>query len=161
MRRFIKRRRWLLAILGLVAVLVSTGLATGIITFSAHVWRHEPTEAALAAEEFADAAFVADDLETAYAALHRELADQLTPDQFRTLMARMHPEGRPSSVRALEFERLPGFRGMTIYLEGSAGDTTFFYRFLMEGTSTSGYTVAGIWRDIGPRSSAASREQLP
>ena len=102
------------------------------------------------AETFAVLAFVERDADRAYALLNPQIEEEMTADEFAVLLAQMHPAGRPESVRATEYQPLPGYRGMNIFLEGDAGLTTFYYRLLMEGTAASGYRVTGLWRGAGP-----------
>jgi hypothetical protein len=161
MRRLTRRRKWLLAFVGLVSVLVLSGFATGIISFSAHVWRHDPVEAAATAEEFADAAFVHREVDRAYKLMSPGTTAEVTPGDLASLLGQMHPSGSPGAERAVEFQRLPGFRGMNIYLVGESGGATFYYRLLMTGTADDGYAVAGLFRGTGPYPQPEQRDLLP
>jgi hypothetical protein len=81
-------------------------------------------------------------------------------DQFTDALKRSHPAAFPLSVNAIEYEPIPGQRGMNIYLYGENGDVKFYYRFAMEGVKETGYKVAGFWRHDGPYPASSQRRRL-
>ena len=110
---------------------------------------HQPAMASAKAQHFADVAFVERNLPAAYDLLSQAMRNQLSFDQLTDLISKMHPSRYPSSVQATEYEPLMGQRGMNIYLVGKNGSEQFYYRFFMEGTKETDYTVGGMWRGEG------------
>ena len=53
-----------------------------------------------------------------------------------------------------------GQKGMNIYLFGQTRNETFYYRFFMEGTKETDYTVGGLWRNEGPYPPSNMRKRL-
>jgi hypothetical protein len=111
---------------------------------------HQPAMASGRAQQFAEAAFVEHRLPAAYDLLSQAMRNQLSFEQFTDLISKIHPSTYPSSVQAAEYEPLMGQRGMNIYLVGKNNNEQFYYRFFMEGTKETDYTVGGIWRGKGP-----------
>jgi hypothetical protein len=111
---------------------------------------HDERAAARTAAKFADLAFVQTDYSDAEALLSSQMQQAVPSDKLTAQITKMHPKGRPADVAATEFEPLPGQRAMNIYLKGSRGESTFYYRFLMVGDKGSGYEVNGFWRGSGP-----------
>ena len=105
--------------------------------------------AAATATSFADLAFVQSDYATAHTLLAPQ-GQELPVGKLADEVSKMHPKNRPTEVRAIEFEPMPGQRSMNIFLKGTRGDEEFFYRFLMVGDKGSGYKVGGLWRGTGP-----------
>jgi hypothetical protein len=137
-------------------VLVVTS-CVGLPSCGFNVITHDERAAASSAQRFARSAFV----EKAFRAAH----DQLSPDarlsmsleQLTATAGKMHPGAWPTDVAAVEFEPLPGRRAMNILLRGTAENEIFYYRLLMNGDASSGYTVAGLWRGNRPYPSKAKR----
>ena len=118
---------------------------------------HDEQAAAKAATGFAQAAFVDRDYAKASGMLAPSLARQLPIDKFPEMVAKTHPNAFPAQVTATDSERMPGLRGITIYMKGSGGGEDFYYRMVMEGDATSGYRVAGLFRGNGPHPSTNKR----
>ncbi len=154
------KKRILLAIGGGLTALLIVAFATGTLSFRFHVSSHSPELAAEVGEEFASIAFVQGDGAGSLDLLSEDLADEFSIDEIDAAIAAMHPDGKPDVVKAVEFERLNGYGGMGIYLEGTAGDRTYYYRLLMDGSSFSGYSVSGFWRAPSPYPNPQAREQL-
>jgi hypothetical protein len=115
----------LIAASGGVAVVAAIFFfAGGSLSFNA--WSHQPSMAADAGEAFADAAFVKGDADRAFALLTPEFAAEVSMDELTEVLTQLHRDGRPDSVRAVEYEPLPGYRGMGIYIEGEAADRVFY-----------------------------------
>jgi hypothetical protein len=111
---------------------------------------HDEQAAAKSAAKFADLAFARSDYPGAHALLSPQLQQATADGKLAAEVAKMHPKGRPSEVKAIEFEPLPGQRAMNIYLKGTRSDEEFFYRLLMVGDKAAGYKVGGLWRGNGP-----------
>jgi hypothetical protein len=118
---------------------------------------HDQQAAAKSAAKFADLAFVRSDYASAQALLAPQVRQGIPIDRLTAEVAKMHPKARPSEVAAMEFEPMPGQPAMNIYLKGTHGDETFFYRLVMVGDKGSGYQVAGFWRGSGPYPPSARR----
>jgi hypothetical protein len=112
------------------------------------------------AEQFADAALIEHDLGSAYGLLSQAMRNQLSFEQFKYLISKMHPAQYPDAVNATEYEPLMGQKGMNIYLFGQTRNENFYYRFFMEGTKESDYTVGGLWRNDGPYPPSNMRKRL-
>ena len=123
-------------------------------------FNHQPTMAGAKAQQFANAAFVQRDFPAAYNQLSQAMRKQLSFEQFTDLLSKMHPSKYPSSVQATDYEPLMGQRGMNIYLVGHNDDQQFHYRFFMEGTKETDYTVGGLWRGDGPYPPSNMRKRL-
>jgi hypothetical protein len=121
---------------------------------------HNEHRAAAKAEEFAACAFVARDLDKAYALLAESTRKQVSAAQFTSGAATMHPKAYPLAVRAAEFEPVPGQEMMYVFLVGRHGAESFHYRFVMEGTGPSGYQVAGFWRGTGEYPASRLRKPI-
>lgn len=140
-----------------LALLIGIAAFFGVSLFGVRVFRHQQADAARAAERFADLAFVRSDLDAAYALLAPELQRALPAAKLGEEIVKLHPTGRPTEARAIEYEPMPGQRAMLIYLNGTRGDETFHYRFVMAGDEPSGYRVGAFWRGSGPYPPSARR----
>ena len=134
----------------LILVLVGFALVTISGCFRVNKFQHEPVMAAAEAHDFAHIAFVKRDASAAYGLLSPNIKAQMSFDQFKDLVSKMHPSDYPEAVEATDYEPLPGQKAMHIYLTGSSGSERFYYRFLMEGTKETRYAVAGLRRGAGP-----------
>jgi hypothetical protein len=135
-----------------------------LVTFSTcvHVnkFAHEPSMAAAQAQKFADTAFIERNPSAAYGLLSPNSKAQMSLDQFKDLLSKLHRSQYPSSVEATDYEPLPGQKGMNIFLSGVSVNERFYYRFLMEGTKETDYAVAGVWRNNRPYPPSAMRKPL-
>jgi hypothetical protein len=129
----------------LVAIISSLSTSCGV-----SVILHDEQAAARSAAKFGDLAFVRADYSGARAMLAPPLEQATEGDKLAAEVSKMHPKGRPSEVKAIEFEPLPGQHAMNIYLKGTLGGEEFFYRLIMVGDQGAGYKVAGLWRGSGP-----------
>jgi len=118
---------------------------------------HDQKAAAKSADQFARTAFVSRDSAKAHGLLAPALAKRVPAEQLGEMIAKMHPKSFPSRVSAIEYEPMPGQRGMTIYLKGDGEAEEFHYRLVMEGDSPSGYRVTGLFRGSGPHPSTTKR----
>jgi len=125
-----------------------------------NAWRHEPRVAAEAAIAFATQAFVEDDIAAAFAQLPSERQEKNSVEEMAYAINAMHLDGRPTSIKATEYQPPPGYHGMNVFLEGRSDARTYYYRFLMEGDASDGYFVRGIERAPGPFPDADQRRSL-
>jgi hypothetical protein len=121
---------------------------------------HQPAMARSKAEQFADAAFIEHDLGSAYGLLSQAMRNQLSFEQFKGLISKMHPSQYPDAVNATDYEPLMGQKGMNIYLFGKTRNENFYYRFFMEGTKETDYSIGGMWRNDGPYPPSNMRKRL-
>jgi hypothetical protein len=119
---------------------------------------HNQKKAADSAGRFAQTAFLAKDYKKAHGLLAEETRKKVSADKLAEAIQKMHPADKfPSEVKAIEYEPQPGQRAMNIYLKGTAGQESFYYRLYMVGDSVSGYEAAGLFRGSGPYPSKAKR----
>jgi hypothetical protein len=142
----------------LLSVLIIGLLLAGCVSTS--IIAHDEKKAAKAAERFATAAFLKRDYSDAYDLLSIDTKNRVSLVQFQETIIKMHPAGFPSAIKPVEFEPIPGQKAMNIFLVGQEGSESFYYRLVMEGTSHSGYQVAGIFRGNGPYPSSKLRKKL-
>ncbi len=62
--------------------------------------------------------------------------------------------------RSRPADPMPGEQAMGIYVEGTNGGDTFYYRFTMEGTRATNYAIGGMYRNTGPYPASALRQKL-
>lgn len=136
---------------------LAVSIILGSLTSCVSIIHHDQDMAAEAARAFAQAAFVDRDDAKARELLSPSLARELTPGKFPEAIARLHPKSFPTRVKATDYEPMMGQRAMMIYLKGANDEEDFHYRFVMEGDSTSGYRVAGIFRGGGPHPPTSRR----
>ncbi len=139
------------AIAGTIAVAALAGC---------NVLSHDPEAAARRAAEFAVVAFVQNDANGSFALLADDMKKATSPEAYRRALSQMHPALHPLSVTATEFEPIPGQKGMSIFLRGENASESFFYRLAMQGTSDTGYRVAGLFRGSGPYPPSPMRKKL-
>ncbi|WP_337175227.1 hypothetical protein [Paludisphaera sp.] len=136
---------------------LAVSITLGSLTSCVSIIHHDQDMAAEAARAFAQAAFVDRDEAKARELLSPTLAQEFTPEKLPGAIARLHPESFPTRVRATDYEPMMGQRAMMIYLKGANDGEDFHYRFVMEGDSTSGYRVAGLFRGVGPHPPSSRR----
>ncbi|HEX9264066.1 MAG TPA: hypothetical protein VF977_06830 [Candidatus Binatia bacterium] len=103
--------------------------------------KQDETLAARRAIEFAQAAFVDQNLEKAYELLSDGGKRHLSFDKFKDTVTRMHPRGFPTKVTAKEFQPMPGENAIWIYLTGRDSEDQFGYRLTLERDSKADYRV--------------------
>lgn len=125
------------------------------------VLHHDEQKAAIEAEKFAEVAFVQQDFKQAYNTISDELKKYISLDEFTSTIEKMHPDGYPLNVSAVEYEPVPGQQAMNIFLCGQdeQGDY-YYYRFVMQGTADKGYEVNGCFRGNGPYPNSSMRQPL-
>ncbi len=117
---------------------------------SVKVINHNQSSASKAAEKFANLAFIQSDYANAYQLLDAELQKMVTQEKLTETVSKMHTNGRPATIQAIEYEPMPGQRAMQIYLKGTQGKEEFYYRFVMTGDLEAGYKIGGLFRGTGP-----------
>jgi hypothetical protein len=108
--------------------------------------KHDEVLAGKRAVEFAEVAFVRQDVEKAYALLSGSAKAYVPLDKFRETLMRLRPSGRPTSVIATEYEPMPGEKAIYIYTVVKNSDAETQYTVTMEGTAATGYRVSKITR---------------
>lgn len=122
------------------------------------VIHHDEDMAADRALEFAETAFVQQDYEKAYRLLTKE--GKLTFQKFRNVIGQMHTNSFPTTIKAVEYEPMPGQKAMSIFLYGESAGEKFYYRFVMQGTKKANYNVFAFYRRDGPYPQAKLRWPL-
>lgn len=107
---------------------------------------HNPDVAAINAVEFARVAIIQSDYSTAYQKLSDGARQQLSVDELKTSIEKMHPNNWPRSITASEYEPVPGQKAIHIFLRGKNDKEDFVYLLSLEGTADTAYTVSGIIR---------------
>jgi len=125
-----------------------------------NVIKHNQNDASKVADKFANLAFIKSDYAAAYNLIDPELQKTVSVERLKDEVAKMHPNDRPASLQAIEYEPIPSQHAMNIYLKGTLDKTEFFYRLLMTGDQESGYKVGGFFRGKGPYPPAVLRKPL-
>ena len=112
--------------------------------------KHDEMLAGMRAVEFAEAAFVRQDIESAYTQFSHAAKRYVSGESFRKTVVELHPKGYPTRIEAIEYELIPMEKRLIyIFLVGDASEAKFlyYYRLTMEGTSESDYEVLVIRRE--------------
>ena len=131
----------------LLALLISIGACAEKVD-------HNTESAAKRAEEFARVVFVRQNLEQGYPLLAEATRRYVSIGQFKEVIAKLHPNGYPNSVRATGDEPMKGEKAIYIYLTGENSGRHFYYRLTMEGTAATDYRVLRFDRSNGPQQSS-------
>src|SRR5215475_15893499 len=121
---------------------------------------HDPSSAAKKAEEFAQVAFVRQDVENGYGLLADGTKRYVSLEQFKAVLSKLHPKGFPKTVTALEYEPMPGEKAIFIFLTGENSGEHFYYRLTMEGTAITGYKVLRLDRASQPYPASSDKKRL-
>ena len=119
----------------LALILITTFVACG------EPIKHDENIAAKRAVEFAQVAFVRQDVQRSYAMLADGARRHIPIEKFGETLSRMHPTNHPRTVRATEYEPMPGEKAIYIYLIGDNAGEQFGYTLTMEGTAATDYKV--------------------
>jgi hypothetical protein len=122
--------------------------------------QHDAPAAGKKAEEFAQVAFVKQDIEGGYALLADGTKRYVSRDQFKAVLAKLHPRGLPRTVTALEYEPMPGEKAIYIFLIGDNGGERFYYRLTLEGSGSDGYRVLRLDRASQPYPASDDKKPL-
>ena len=120
---------------------------------------HDQARAAKRAEEFVQVAFVKGDGERGYGLLAPATKRYVSLEQFKRVVARMHPQAAPKSVRVLEFEPMKGEKAIYVYLSGENSGEWFHYRITLEGTAKTDYGVLKFERSNEPYPGSSDRKK--
>ena len=104
--------------------------------------KHDEILAGKRAVEFAQVAFVKQDVEKAYALLADSAKGYVPLAKFKETLSRMHPNLHPTSVTATEYEPMPGERAIYIYITGETSGGQLQYTLTMLGTAANDYKVS-------------------
>jgi hypothetical protein len=95
------------------------------------------------AKEFAEAAFVRQDFETAYRELSAGAKRYVGIGDFKKTIARFHTKGYPQRIELEEFEEVPSEKkAVYVFLVGQGSGQRYYYRLMLEGNSGSDYKVS-------------------
>jgi hypothetical protein len=108
--------------------------------------KHDEVLAGKRAVEFAQVAFVQQDVERAYTLVSNSTKRYVPLDKFRETVIRLRPNGRPSGVVATEYEPMPGEKAIYIYITVTNLDEQVDYTLTMDGTAATDYRVSKITR---------------
>ena len=111
---------------------------------------HDEVSAARKAEEFAQIAFVKQDIESGYALVADGTKRYVSVQQFKEVTSKLHPKGLPKTVTASEYEPMAGEKAIYIFLTGENSGEHFYYRLTMAGTAATGYKVLRFDRGAAP-----------
>jgi hypothetical protein len=122
---------------------------------------HDAAVAGKKAEEFAQLVFVKQDIENGYALLADGAKRYVSLDQFKKVLAKLHPRAYPKNVRATEYEPMAGEKAIYIFLIGDNSGERFYYRLTLEGTATTPYRVLRLDRSGEPYPASSDKKKLP
>jgi len=123
---------------------------------------HDEVLAAKTATEFAEAAFVQQDIQSAHARLSDAAKRYLSVNDMREALSKLHPRGYPSRVVATEYEPIPAEqKAIYIFLVGQGSGQPLRYRLTMERTASSDYKVAVFDRVYGHSESPLRKSLHP
>jgi hypothetical protein len=122
--------------------------------------KHDEALAGRKAEEFVRVAFVRQDIENGYALLAQGTKRYVSLEQFKAVVAKLHPKGFPRTVTATEYEPMHGEKAIYIFLTGENAGEHFYYRLTMEGTAATGYKVLRFDRAGGPFPPSNDKKRL-
>jgi hypothetical protein len=108
--------------------------------------KHDETLAGKRAVEFAQVAFVKQDVEKAYALLSDGAKSYVPLEKFKETLSRMHPSLHPASLTATEYEPMPGEKAIYIYITGETSGEQLQYTLTMLGTAATDYKVSRFIR---------------
>lgn len=119
------------------------GFLIGVMSCTNSI-KHDEVLAGKRAVEFAEVAFVRQDVQRAYALLSDSAKRYVPLEKFRETLLRLQPSAHPSRVKATEYEPMPGEKAIYIYITGENSGEHFEYILTMEGTAATDYRVSTI-----------------
>ena len=127
---------------------LSVALMVGLLGCEESI-KHDEILAGRRAVEFAEAAFVRQDIENAYRKLSDAAKHYVSAENFRKSVSKLHPKGYPTRIELIEYEPIPTEKSLIyIFLVGEmAGAQSYYYRLTMEGKAESDYKVLVIKRE--------------
>jgi hypothetical protein len=139
--------------------LYSLILAVGLMGCIESV-QHDAAVAGKKAEEFAQIAFVKQDIENGYALLADGTRRYVSREQFKQVVAKLHPRAYPKNVKASEYEPMAGEKAIYIFLMGENSGERFYYRLTLEGSATTPYRILRLDRASEPYPSSSDKKSL-
>jgi hypothetical protein len=121
---------------------------------------HDPAMAGKKAEEFAQIVFVKQDIENGYPLLSDATRRYVSREQFKAVLAKLHPRAYPKNVTASEYEPMPGEKAIYVFLMGENSGERFYYRLTLEGTATTPYRILRLDRSTEPYPSSSDKKKL-
>jgi hypothetical protein len=121
---------------------------------------HDPAGAGKKAEEFAQVAFVRQDIENGYGLLADGTRRYVSREQFKQVLAKLHPRAYPKNVKASEYEPMAGEKAIYIFLTGENSGERFYYRLTLEGSATTPYRILRLDRSTEPYPSSSDKKKL-
>ena len=134
-------------------------LAVGLLGCIESV-EHDPAGAGKKAEEFAQVAFVKQDIENGYGLLADGTRRYVSREQFKQVLAKLHPRAYPKNVKASEYEPMAGEKAIYIFLMGENSGERFYYRLTLEGTATTPYRILRLDRSTEPYPASSDKKKL-
>ncbi len=119
-------------------------------TPSVNVIYHSEEMASDRALEFIETAFIKRDYKLAYSTASETFKNNIPIDKFSDSIAKIHPAGFPKTVKATDFEPIPGQKAMYIFIYGENENEKFYYQLTMEGTKETNYKVLALRRSDEP-----------
>ncbi|MBI4526663.1 MAG: hypothetical protein HY695_22925 [Deltaproteobacteria bacterium] len=108
--------------------------------------KHDEVLAGTRALQFAQAAFIQRDFQKSYPLLSDAAKRYVSPEKFKETLSRLHQGAYPTSLKADEYEPMPGEKALYVYLTGDNGGEQFQYMITMEGTASTDYKVSSFKR---------------
>ncbi len=108
--------------------------------------KHDEELAKKRALEFAEVAFVRQNVEQGYARLSDEAKRHVTLEKFRETLSRLHPDGHPTRVSVTGYKPMFNEKMIYVFLSGESSGRQFQYMLTLEGTAASDYKVAVVTR---------------
>jgi hypothetical protein len=112
---------------------------------------HDPAMAGKKAEEFAQIVFPL---------LSDGTRRYVSREQFKAVLAKLHPRAYPKNVTASEYEPMPGEKAIYVFLIGDNSGERFYYRLTLEGTATTPYRVLRLDRAGEPYPPSSEKKRL-
>ncbi len=123
---------------------------------------HNQDIAASSAVEFMNLAFVDKNFAAASQKLAPASRNAQSVKEVEDMATRLHPNGGPTMINAVEYEPIPSQKAMRIFLVGENNDgTKYFYMVVMQGTVEEGYGPSEIHRKDDPFPPSSTRKPLP
>ena len=122
------------------------------------VGREERNKAFDRALDFTEVAFFERDYPKAYLLVSKDC--KATFEEFCGGIDKVHPKGFPTSIKAIEYESVPGEEKIKIYLYGRDDGQKFYYLLVMQQTEKMDYKVLSLQRSSHRYPTSKLRERL-
>jgi hypothetical protein len=121
-------------------IIAAIFLLTGMFGCAESI-EHDSNLASRRAVEFAEATFVRRNLDKGYALLADKARSYVPMEKFNEKVTKMHPNGHPSRVTAVNAVAVPGERIVNVRLRGQGSAGAFDYAVTLVGTAATDYRV--------------------